>query len=244
LKNWLFRKVPSSVTPGHWLEVIETGSGPTVFFVHGASGSPHNFRQQLKSLSADYRCVAMALRGHGASTWPGHSDIDDYYQDVEDVMGTLPPRFALVAHSFGGYLGARIAVTHPDRVVVLGLLNTAGHIPRGVTYRLLQLFCPRAGIANTILPNQVTSDAVVSRNLVNHTLKQWDCWDAYPAIKIPTLVVLGELDPLIPARLTRKAADLLPDTELETSVGGHVTMWERPAKVNRWLRRLLEKANW
>lgn len=242
MKNWLFRKVPSSCTPGHWLEVIETGKGPTVFFVHGASGSPHNFRHQLKALSSDYRCVAMALRGHGASPWPGHSNIDDFYQDVEDVMGTLPHRFALIGHSFGGYLAARLAVTHPSRVAVLALLNTAGHIPRGVTYRLLQLFSPRAGWANRLLPQLVTSDATVSRNLVNHTLKQWDCWDAYPGIKIPTLLVLGQLDPLIPARLVRRAADLLPQAQLETSVGGHITMLERPAQVTAWLRELLERA--
>lgn len=242
MKNWLFRKVPSSQVPGHWLEVIETGQGPTVFFVHGASGAPHNFRHQLKALSVNYRCVAMALRGHGASPWPGHSNIDDYYGDVEDVMETLPHRFALIGHSFGGYLSARLAVTHPDRVVVLGLLNTAGHIPRGVSYRLLQLFSPRAGIANRLLPELVTSNAVVSRNLVNHTLKQWDCWEAYPQIKIPTLVVAGQLDPLIPARLVRQTADLLPQAELQTSLGGHVTMLETPGRVTAWLQELLEKA--
>ncbi len=242
VKGYLFRRVPSSVIPGHWTEVFEAGDGPTILFVHGATGSPHNFQFQFDSLSDDYRCVAVALRGHGGSPWPGPSHIDEFYQDLEDVVATLPPRFAVLGHSFGGYLAARLAANHPERVVALGLLNTAGNIPKGVFFRLLRFFSPKTSWAARLFPRMMTQNDQASQNLAKKTLDDWDCWEAYPRIQIPSLVVLGRLDPLIPARLVRQTADLLPEAQLQTSLGGHFTMLERPEVVTEWIRELLRRA--
>ena len=237
------RNYTVSVGKDHWLNVVEAGQGPTVLLVHGGAGSWANFTHQVRDLSRTHRIVAPDLRGHGSSPWPGPSDADDFYRDLVALVSglDLPPRFALVGHSFGGYLSTRFAADHPERVSRLALLNTSGDLPRGLTYRFLETFSGGADLMREKFPWMVNTGSAVATCLMRRTLKQWDCWDLYPRIQAPTLVVLGTFDPLIPLRRGREMARRIPGARLEIlPVGGHVSMAESPEQVTAWLRQLLE----
>ena len=231
--------------PGHFLKWVEAGSGPTIFFVHGCSGSWTNFNPQLKELSRDHHVVALDMRGHGSSPWPGASCIEDFYSDLEEFAETcLPASFTLVLHSFGGCVGTLLAARLADRVAAVAFLNTAGSIPKGFTYRFLQLFSRRAHLLSENLPFLVSTNGEVSQHMLYHTLKKWDVWDHFPRIAVPTLVVLGGLDPLIPVTSGIRMARLLPDHELKVfPMGGHISMWEQPARVNEMLRDLTARVS-
>ncbi|MCE7869513.1 alpha/beta hydrolase [bacterium CPR1] len=240
LRHHLFH---SKRTPGHWLKWVEAGSGPTIFFVHGCSGSWTNFTPQLADLSSEYHVVALDMRGHGSSPWPGPSQLADFETDLEEfVTEVLPGRFVLVLHSFGGCVGARLAASMPDRTAAVAFLNTAGSIPQGPTYRLLQLMSSRAHLLSESMPNLVSTNSEVSQHMLYYTLKEWDVWDCYPKIEVPSLVVLGALDPLIPVTSGLRMAQLLPEQELTVfPLGGHVAMWEQPRRLNAMLRALARR---
>ncbi len=226
------------VGEGHFLSVVEAGQGPPVMLVHGGAGSWTNFTHQIKDLSRTYRVLAPNLRGHGKSPWPGPSDIDDFYLDLTTLIDRLdlPTPFHLVGHSFGGYLAARFSAESPGRVLSLALLNTAGDLPKGLAYRFLETFSGGADLVRHYYPWMVSTGSDVARCLTRRTLKQWDCWDLYPQIQAPTLVVLGGRDPLIPLRRGRDMADRIPQSRLEVlSHGGHVSMAENPETITRWL---------
>lgn len=228
--------------PGHWLETVEDGAPerPLIFMVHGAAGSWRNFRYQLEHFRGDHRVVALDLRGHGQSPWVRDSSIHDFYSDVEELFLSLGDRPAtVVAHSFGGYLATRLATTHPDLVSRLVLLNTAGNIPRTLSYQLLKLVTPLADfVARPDSP--IAAGSAVCQELLGRILQDWDCWPMYAKVQCPALLMLGQMDPLIPVQLGRKAAEAMPACDLQVIPGGHVSMWEMPQRVNQSLRTWLK----
>lgn len=209
--------------------------------VHGAAGNWRNFLPQMKALADNYRVVAVDLRGHGRSSWPGNeSRIDDFYQDLEELLDWLPEKFSLVAHSFGGYLCARLAARHPDRVRHLALLNTARRIPRGLPYRLLEAMTPGADLISAP-EGFIAANAEVCKHLLGEVLQHWDCEPYYCKIKVPTLSILGALDPLIPLDLGLESARRLGGAIHTLPLGAHVCMWESPLQVNAWLGELFKR---
>ncbi|MBI3928798.1 MAG: alpha/beta hydrolase [Armatimonadetes bacterium] len=233
-------------TPGHWLHVTEAGPADgerlPVLLVHGGCGSWQNWRAQLEFLGRNHRVLAPDLRGHGGSPWPGPSTVDEFYTDLQDlVRSELPERFAVIAHSFGGYLATRLAVDYPKRVQALALVNTAGHIPRGLAYRLLELFSDGASLMRQLRPSVISTESRVAKSILQKTLPGWDCWELYARLSVPTLVAVGGLDPLIPLELGRRTANAIARSRLEVvPAGGHVLMWQQPERLNGWLEELLE----
>lgn len=214
-----------------------------MLLVHGGAGSFANWTHQIRDLSRTHKVYAPDLRGHGSSPWPGDSTVEDFYRDfvaLVEALG-LPASFALAGHSFGGYLATRFAAEHPHRVSSLALLNTAGELPQGLTYRFLETFSGGADLVRRYYPWMVNTGSVVATCLMRRTLKQWDCWSHFERIQAPTLVVLGAFDPLIPLRLGREMARRIPRARLEIlPTGGHVSMVEQPELVTGWLRELMD----
>jgi len=241
-----FRQLPISSVPGHWIQVAEGGQpdGPTILFVHGASGSWHNWLPQLRAFAQTHRVVALDLRGHGTSPWPGGpGGVEDFFGDLVELVNQLPSRFDLVAHSFGGCLATLLATRHPERVKSLTLVNTAGHIPKSLTFKFLQLVSPQANLMLRYNNRIISTNATVSKHLVFRTLKEWDVWDLYPQVQCPAQVILGQFDPLIPVNLGREVARRIPDCRVRVlPAGGHVAMWEAATRLNGWLHEIVEPA--
>lgn len=148
-----------------------------------------------------------------------------------------------MAHSFGGCLAVRYADAHPGRVTALGLFNTAGSLPRTWALRLMEAFSGQADLVRRHFPWMVSTEATVATGMLRHTLREWNCWDAYERIRVPSLLVLGALDPLIPLSHGRRVAHTLKEVRLHIlPMGGHVAMLERPRQVNEWLEGLLKAA--
>ena len=56
--------------PGVNLSYQDRGSGKPIIFVHGWVGSGDVWDYQVHDLAPTYRCIAVDLRGHGASDKP------------------------------------------------------------------------------------------------------------------------------------------------------------------------------
>jgi len=103
---------------GAQLWVEESGSGPTVVFVHGGLGDLRLWEPQAHALSAHFRCIRFDLRFFGRSTGAGTE-----WSSVEDVVALLDAlgieRAALVGLSMGGGVALDVALAHPERVWAL-----------------------------------------------------------------------------------------------------------------------------
>ena len=117
-----------TVDDGVSLEVLVTGSGPALFLVHGFGGAKEDFSDHLENLSKDYRVVVFDHRGHGESGAP--TDEASYSLErlaadilcVADALGE--ERFILLGHSMGGMVARKVALTFPDRIDALILMDT------------------------------------------------------------------------------------------------------------------------
>jgi 3-oxoadipate enol-lactonase len=99
------------------------GVGPWLTLVHGLTQDRRVWSAQQALLAAQFRLVALDLRGHGASDAPGEG-----YGPVEyaaDVLAVLDDLGVAATHYWGTHTGAGVglllAVEHPERIASLTL---------------------------------------------------------------------------------------------------------------------------
>ncbi len=104
---------------------------PVVVAVHGITGSSYSWTAVARALGDRVALVAPDIRGRGRSNnLPGPYGIDVHVRDILAVLDGLGlDRAVLVGHSLGAYIVARIAVSHPERVHALLLVDGGLPIP-------------------------------------------------------------------------------------------------------------------
>jgi pimeloyl-ACP methyl ester carboxylesterase len=112
---------------GHKLHYIDEGRGETILFVHGTPSWSFDFRNIIKKLKTDFRCVAIDHIGFGLSDKPGHYDYStqNHSKALEKfVLEKQLDHITLVVHDFGGPIGLDFAIQHPEKVKNLVILNS------------------------------------------------------------------------------------------------------------------------
>src|SRR5205807_2033131 len=101
---------------GRPVNVVELGSGPPLVFVHGLSGSWPNWLEQLPVFAAERRVVAFDLPGFGHSPMPREQiSIAGYARVTDRLLAQLGiEAAAVVGNSLGGFIGAELAIWHPQ----------------------------------------------------------------------------------------------------------------------------------
>ena len=111
-----------------WMNIVDMGSGPPVIFIHGLSGCWQNWLEQLPLFARNHRVIAVDLPGFGQSEMPAEEiSISGYADAIDELMGELDLDEArIVGNSMGGFIGAELAIQHPERVERLVLVAAAG----------------------------------------------------------------------------------------------------------------------
>lgn len=111
------------LTDGQHLEYQDTAAGEPVIFLHSALGDMRQWDSQVRSLSAQYRCIRYDLMGYGKSSdgWEEFDPADNVLRlmDVLDI-----DRAPLIGSSMGGAIAIHTAKKYPDRVSGLVLAGT------------------------------------------------------------------------------------------------------------------------
>ena len=136
---------PENQEQGHWLggvregyadlsemrlHYVEAGDGPLVVLLHGFPEFWYGWRLQIKALAdAGFRVVAPDMRGYNLSSRPegvGDYAIEKLADDVRDLVHERGAQSALLAgHDWGGSVAWATAMTHPEVVDRLAVLNAA-----------------------------------------------------------------------------------------------------------------------
>lgn len=106
---------------------IDEGAGPVLLFVHGTPSWSFDFRQVIKNLARDFRCIAVDHVGFGLSDKPRHYDYSttQHANRLAALIDYLNLRdFTMVVHDFGGPIGLSVALSQPARVHALIILNS------------------------------------------------------------------------------------------------------------------------
>lgn len=220
------------------------GSGAPVVFVHGLGGSWRWWRRVVPAFAERFEVHLVDLPRFRALSRFRPGDAADWLDRWLDGAGLERP--ALVGHSLGGLLAAQLAMRRPGRLSRLVLSDPAG-IPTGwsLPREALALASTVWTVAPSFLPVLV-ADAVRwgPESLVRGALYSVgvDLRVDLGAIEVPTLVLWGERDRLVPTRLAETWRDAIPGARLELIDGaGHVPMWERPSAFAGAVLRFLEE---
>jgi pimeloyl-ACP methyl ester carboxylesterase len=110
------------------LELQEAGSGPPLFFLHGAGGV--SWDGGLSLLARHFHVYAPSLPGFGKSPADGLEKIEDALElwqlgfDLIEKLGLDKP--LVVGESFGGWMAAEMAALRPKEVGKLVLMAPVG----------------------------------------------------------------------------------------------------------------------
>jgi len=113
------------------LNTITAGDGPHVILLHGLFGAAKNLGAITRGLAPVARVLAMDLRNHGESPHGQGMTYAALADDVLESAASLGVEHAVViGHSMGGKVAMTIALSRPDFVMRLAVLDIAP-----VTYR-------------------------------------------------------------------------------------------------------------
>jgi 2-hydroxy-6-oxonona-2,4-dienedioate hydrolase len=110
-----------------YVRMGERGAPPLVF-LHGTTGHVETFARNLVEHAKHFDCIALDMVGHGFTDKPAQRyEIEDYARHVADCLDALSlPSAMLSGQSLGGWVAARLALMHPERVTRLCLNTTGG----------------------------------------------------------------------------------------------------------------------
>ena len=112
---------------GHRLHYIDEGQGDTILFVHGTPSWSFDFRNIIKGLKDNYRCMAIDHIGFGLSDKPEQYDYStqNHSKSLEKfVLDKQLNNITLVVHDFGGPIGLNFAIQNPEKVKRLVVMNS------------------------------------------------------------------------------------------------------------------------
>jgi len=132
MNNWLDKSEypfnPNYYPVGrHRLHYIDEGQGEILLFVHGTPSWSFDYRNIIKGLKDNYRCLAIDHIGFGLSDKPGQ-----YNYSTENHSKTLEKfvddkqleNITMVVHDFGGPIGLNFAIKNHEKINNIIILNS------------------------------------------------------------------------------------------------------------------------
>lgn len=109
------------------MHYIDEGKGAVILFVHGTPTWSFLYRNFVKKLSKNYRCIAIDHLGFGLSEKPKtfEGSPEQHSKNLSEFMSKLDLKnIALVVHDFGGPIGLGAGIKNQERVDKIVLFNS------------------------------------------------------------------------------------------------------------------------
>jgi pimeloyl-ACP methyl ester carboxylesterase len=105
---------------------------PTILLLHGLPSSSRMFQPLLTRLADKYHLVAPDYPGFGHSDWPNPKQFAYTFDQIAEVMNGFTQalglsHYTLYMQDYGGPVGFRIALAHPERVDGLIVQDAVAH---------------------------------------------------------------------------------------------------------------------
>jgi 3-oxoadipate enol-lactonase len=261
-----------SITPNlilHYLDENSSGT-ETIVLLHGLGVNVDSWAYQIPALiAANYRVIAVDLRGFGQSTFPGGKvRIPDMAADLLDLLDTLEiQQVGMIGISMGGVVAQQFALEFSSRVEKLVLVNTFAslqpdNLSQFIYYYFRLLMVHTLGIkaqanvvAHRIFPQReqealrqqlreqvLTADPRAYRGIMRE-LRRFDIVDRLPEIQVPTLVITAENDSTVSPQRQTFLANCLPNArQIFIPNANHGVTIDQPHLFNQILLEFLESS--
>jgi len=255
---------------GYQVAFTDAGNGPPILFIHGYPLSRKLWAPQIDGLAEASWLLAPDLPGFGGSApVSGPTSMEAYAADLNEFLNALyvEEPVILCGLSMGGYVAFAFYRKYRERVRALILTATRARpdtpearqnrsqaaeqvrregVQSIIPGMIAALFAPQTLQQNPELVERVR--AIMSSASPEGVIAALRAMAARPdstsmlaGIRVPTLVVHGEDDSIIPLEEARQMAESIPGAGFETIPGaGHLLNLESPQRFNQVLREFLE----
>lgn len=250
----------------------DDGTGPVVVLLHATLHDRTDYDDVVAALAPTNRVIALDWPGHGESPSPipPLRESAVLYGEVleEFVIALGLQRVVVVGNSVGGYAACNLALSHPERVAGLVIVQGSGFAP---TTPVVRTFCRLLGqpwavrmtfrhsVPRYMQPrsahDEMLVDKVVSRSQTREGSRTAaNLWASFndprhdlrqraAAITAPTLITWGMLDQSLKVEWGRSIHTAIPHStwvEMET---GHVPFTSDPAQWLSIVRPFISRAH-
>jgi 3-oxoadipate enol-lactonase len=257
------------VNEGAKLYWHQQGSGPPVLLIMGLSFTHDMWFRVAPGLAGEYRTIVFDNRGMGRSDVPrGPYTMRRMASDARAVLDAAGVESAhVIGASMGGMIAQELALRHPQRVrsLMLGCTSSSGLFGKWPEFR----YGPRQWRGRSreererslqsLLYAQTTSAARIEEDVrvrcsctwcykgfVNQLagILMWSAYRRLPRIGVPTAVVHGDQDHLVPPENGRVIAARIPGARFELiRDAGHILITDQPEACMQAIRRFLKEQN-
>ncbi|MEO7448771.1 MAG: alpha/beta fold hydrolase [Humibacillus sp.] len=252
-----------------WWDAIGPEGAPAVVLIMGLGYPSASWWRQVPALSERYRVIVLDNRGagHTGDVVGAPYTVSTMAADViAALQGAGEAQAHLVGISMGGTIAQEVALTRPELVRSLTLMATHSGIAHAVMNpAAIAMLQARASMtadeaaeasipfnyAPTTPREHVEQDWAVRLPLActieGYTAQAvgasaWDSLERLPSLDLPTLVVHGELDALVPLANGELIAEVIPGAELVVVAdANHVLTTDKAAEVNALLLAWLDR---
>lgn len=261
--------MPSIDRDGVKIHFEDAGSGPPVLLGHSFLCSSEMWAPQVPVLAERYRVINIDERGHGLSG--NLTEPFDLYDMVDDVVAVLDhlgiERAVWAGLSIGGMVAMRAAMTIPERVSGLLLLDTHAGAEtsfKKLKYGAMALGVRTVGVRPFLGPISKLMFGKTTRKEKTELVAAWK--DRFASTDVPSMllglgalvrrdsvvrglgsvdvpasVIVGDEDASLPPPLSREIADALPNASLVMiPEAGHLSALEKPEEVTEAMLGFLD----
>lgn len=240
------------------------GSGEPLLLIEGLGYASWQWFRQVEKFAGSYQTIIFDNRGVGESDKPDEPySIELMADDAAAMLRALGlTKVHVLGTSMGGYIGQKLTLRHPDlvRSLVLACTSFGGRHAIPLTQEALKSMLN----VKDLLPEQIIRqgfgvafsngypednpevvDQLVAWRLAKPTPRyawerqfaaaaDFDAEEEISGIKVPTLIITGTEDMVVPAQNSKLLAERIPGAQLITvQGGGHLFFIEKAAKFNR-----------
>jgi pimeloyl-ACP methyl ester carboxylesterase len=148
--------------------------GPTLLLLHGLPSSSRMFEPLLSRLADRYHLIAPDYPGFGHSDWPDPKNFAYTFDHYAGIMSHFTEalglsRYTLYMQDYGGPVGFRMALAHPDRIEALIVQDAVAHNEGlGVNWKARRAFwADRVANESTLRTNLLSLQATQTRHVGN-----------------------------------------------------------------------------
>ena len=252
------------------ISVDYSGQGEMVLFLHGIGGKKKNWKNNINFFSKNFLTVAWDTRGYGDSDdYNGELDFDNILDDLKKVIDFFKKtRAHIVGLSMGGQIATLFYDKYPNYVKTLTLCDThfglsnlsPTEIEKFINLRkepLLNGKVPKdiaPSVASTLIGDNnnisaynqlVESMSLLHKESYLKTIEssmRTEHRHIFKNIKVPTLIMVGELDTLTPPSMSKSIMNEIKGSYLKIiPKAGHLINIEEPDIFNQNLIQFLDK---
>jgi 3-oxoadipate enol-lactonase len=239
---------------------------PVLALLHGFPFNRHFWKGQVADLKGQFQVLTYDLRGMGQTDLGRPPQpLEAYVDDLFALLDHLKlPKVALAGLSMGGYIALRAVQREPQRFWALALCDTRadadsdeGKLKRAAGIKAIRekgaeaysramlpnLLAPSSPAAPGLLKIMLSAKADGMANALSAMAGRSDTSAVLPGLTVPTLVLAGAEDKLIPGAVAEEMAAKIPGAKLTILAGaGHASNLDKPDDFNRELAQFLKAA--